>query len=125
MANYLLSHSDVVILGCWVITAISTVLLLWPVYDNWKHNRRFRRQMAISAYLQGRYSVLDSYVRSGGGVSELEQEIQKQLQEEYNRQAEKNGAEYLNEYARGVKDARADVSRLKTRVSVHQWELKR
>lgn len=112
MFDWILQHRAELTAIAWFGNLLICAPLVYMAFNTWRYHTRFRRQMAINAYLQGRYAVFDSHVRSGGANTVLSTSIKEQLMAQYNGQAEKNGEQYLKEYVRGVKDARADLSRL-------------
>lgn len=98
LIDWLNDYGHAVLVGCWIISTITAVMLLYPVYDNWRYRRQHRAQLRIAARVHARFAVFDSYVRGGGRQSDLGREIELQLRDEQAAYARSNGEDYYRDY---------------------------
>jgi len=109
MLNWLGDNADAVVLLCWLLSGVVGGVLCWPAISNWRYRKQFRRHLRMSAVVQARYAVYDSWVRSGGADNDLAKSIERTLLNEYRETAKKNGDEYYSIYALAERDAHRDL----------------
>lgn len=106
------SYANAVIVACWLVTAISTVLLLYPMYESWRHQRKERRFLRMSGYMCGRLAVLDSWLKSGGRMNDLCKQVEREMLMSYIHGARENGPDYFKSFNQGFMDTQEELERL-------------
>lgn len=122
MTQWFDTHYDLIVLLCWVVTALSMLTVIYPVYESWQYKRRFRRHLTIAARAQARYAVFDSWIRGGGRRTSLGRDIELVLREEYAAQAKKNGPAYFATYEKYEQEADGEIERLMQSLEIKEVE---
>lgn len=111
MLNWVLQHRVELTLIAWIGNILLCLPFIYMGFSSWLYRKKFRRQLRISAVVQARYAVLDSWLRAGGSSFKdpLSAEVERSLLNDYRQQASKNGAEYYELYRTSEADAHRDL----------------
>lgn len=110
MLNWVLQHRVELTAISWLLTIAMGIPFVWMAFSEWRYKKQFRRQLRMSAVLQARFAVFDSWVRSGGIGDGLSKDVEMSLREDYRAAALKHGIEYCNLYGVAEEDAERDLT---------------
>ena len=95
MLNWVLQHRAELITLAWIANAVVFIPVVLALLERWRYQRQFRRHLSMSAHIQARYAVFDSWVRSGGAVGVLGENVRNSILSDYRTAAKKHGEEYV------------------------------
>lgn len=109
MLNWVLQHRAELVTLAWIANAIVFIPVVLALLERWRYQRQFRRHLRMSAHIQARYAVFDSWVRSGGAVGVLGENVRNSILSDYRMAAKKHGEEYFAVFEAAEQDAMRDL----------------
>lgn len=109
MLDWVLQHRVELTAIAWLGNIIICLPFIWMAVNTFNYRRKFRRHLRMSAHLQARFAVFDSWVRSGGAVNTLGENVRGSIMSDYRMTAKKNGPEYEAVYETAAQDAERDL----------------
>jgi hypothetical protein len=109
MLNWVLQHRVELTAIAWLGNILLCAPFVYMALSSFRYRRQFRRQLRMSAVVQARYSVFDSWIRSGGAINVLGENVRSSILEDYRTQARKHGDEYFALFETSTQDAERDL----------------
>lgn len=109
MLNWVLQHRVELTAIAWIGNILLCVPVLWMAVNTFNYRRKLRRHLRMSAHVLARYAVLDSWVRAGGALNVLGENVRGSIMSDYRMNARKHGEEYAAVYEAAEQDAERDL----------------